>query len=98
MGLKKYSVLVGPDEIEVVTASKTLEELGVTLYANLKCLTLIPASVGIFWADGEATAGVNPLPSKGVEIKTTKTMASTREFVVASGTIKMQVVQEGGGG
>ncbi len=96
MGLKKYSVFVGPDEIEVATASKTLEELGITLYANLKCLTLIPASAGIFWADGEATAGVNPLPSRGVEIKTTKIMASTREFIVVSGTIKMQVIQEGG--
>ncbi|KKK51746.1 hypothetical protein LCGC14_3111850, partial [marine sediment metagenome] len=60
MGLKRYTTFIGPDEIEVVTTSKTLEELGVTLYDDLRCLTLIPISAGIFWADGEATAGVNP--------------------------------------
>lgn len=97
MGLKRYTTFIGPDEIEVVTTSKTLEELGVTLYDDLRCLTLIPISAGIFWADGEATAGVNPFPLKGAEMKIAKTLAATREFIVSSGTIKMQVIQEGGG-
>ena len=85
--LNNVSILAGPDEVEVITISKTLEELGITLHDDLKYLTLIPVSAGIFWADGEATVGVNPFPSQGAEIRITKSTGSTREFIVASNTI-----------
>lgn len=97
IGSNSMDMLAGPYEVEVTTESKSLEELGITLHNNLEYLTLIPAGVGIFWADGEATTGINPFPSSGAEIKIVKEAASTREFVTTSGTIKMQVIQEGGG-
>jgi len=56
---------------------------------------LIPANTGIFWGRGGAVANTNPLPTAGVEIVCSKTTISTYEFVVSSGTIKLQVVQEG---
>lgn len=91
------NLLAGPNEVEVTNESKTLEELGITLHDDLRCLTLIPVDVGIFWASGAAMAGANLFPSSGAAISIIKATASTLEFIVSSGTIKMQVVQEGGG-
>ena len=92
---KKHDLLGGPDYLTVTSVSKTLEELGVTLNAALTRITLLPDSVGIYWKDGVATSNDAPLPDACVEIDCTKSTIKTREFVTASGTIKMQFVQEG---
>lgn len=88
-------LLAGPEEVTVTTSTSTLTELELTLNDNLKKITLIPASSGIYWANGSATAGTNLLPAIGVEIICSKTIISAYEFVVSSGTIKLQVIQEG---
>lgn len=89
-----YSLSVGPDYVIVTTTSRTLEEMGVTLVDNLKRITLLPDSVGIYWKDGVVTSNDAPLPDASIELDCTKDAIATREFVTASGTVKMQVVQE----
>ncbi len=91
-------LLAGPDEIEISeTESKTLEDMGITLDANLKKITLIPRCAGIFWADGEAKKDVCPLPAGVVSIDCSKDAISTRQFISNKKPIKMSVIQEGSG-
>lgn len=90
-----YDLLAGPNEVTVTTSSLTLAELGLTPNASLRRITIMPKSSGIYWANGAATAGVNPIPMPGLEIDCTATSIGTREFIVASGTITMEVTQEG---
>ncbi len=93
---KKHDLLAGPDYKIVTTTSRTLEQMGVTLNAALTRVTLIPDSIGIYWANGTATSTSSAkLPDASIEIDCSKDTIATREFVVASGTVKMMVMQEG---
>jgi hypothetical protein len=90
------TLLAGPDYVTVTTSSQTLEELlGTALDDDITVITLIPVSAGIFWADGTATASSSPLPTGGIALGCRKAAIDTREFITASGTVKMAVVQEG---
>lgn len=90
------TLLAGPDYATVTTSSQTLEELlGAAVDTDIMLVTLVPDSAGIFWADGVATSGSAPLPAGGIELNCRKTVMDTREFITASGTVKMFVVQEG---
>ena len=93
--IEALNLLSGPNYISVDTVSKTLVTLGITLNDNVKKVTLVPDGSGIFWKDGTVTVNDAPLPVGGVEITCRKNSIATREFIVASGTVKMQVVQEG---
>lgn len=91
------SVLAGPTKVTVDNTAngKTLATLlGAALNADLKVLTLIPASVGIYWAAGNASAASAWMPAGGVEITTAKTAADAFKFYAAA-NIEMVVVQEG---
>ena len=91
-------LLAGPDEIAVddTANGKSLATLlGKAVDGELNTLTLLPAAAGIFWACGNATAAVNPLPAGGIELHLTKTKADALRFITASGTVKMSVLQEG---
>jgi len=95
--INEQDTLAGPDYVSVTDASKTLATLlGTALQTNVKRITLVPDSSGIFWIAGTAVAATSaPLPSSGVELSVRKTYADTLQFITASGTVKMQIIQEG---
>jgi hypothetical protein len=87
----------GPDVVTVdsTATGKTLATLlGKALSAALSKLTLIPATAGVYWASGSASAASAPLPIGGVEVAIGKTEADLLKFYAAS-SITMTVVQEG---
>ena len=88
-------LLDGPQYVTVNTVSKTLEGLGITLQDNVKRVTIIPDGTGIYWADGTASSSSAPFPVGGLEIYCRKASIQGHEFVTASGTVNMQVLQEG---
>lgn len=89
-------LISGPETVAVDSDTQTLSELGIALDANIRRITLIPENSGISWADGAATAGVNPLPNAVTQIDCTRAQILTREFVCpAASTYDMQVIQEG---
>lgn len=90
--------LAGPDFVSVDTTAtgKTLATLlGEALNTGLKKLTLVPASAGVFWKDGNVAVTDSPVPTGGVELNIGKTQADTLKFIANSGTIGMMVYQEG---
>lgn len=93
---EKLNLLSGPDLISVTTTSSTLATLlSATLNKSLKQLTLIPVGAGIYWKQGTVTSNDAELPSNGISIACKKDVADKLQFIVASGTIDMQVLQEG---
>jgi hypothetical protein len=92
----EHTLLAGPDYVSVTNTSKTLATLlGSALDTDITRVTLVPDSAGIFWADGTAEASSAPLPTGGIELNCRKAVMDTREFITASGTVKMFVIQEG---
>ena len=78
--------------VDSTATGKTLATLGVTISASLKRLALIPASAGVYYALGSASASSPPLPETGIEFAATATKAGTLKFYSAS-SITMTVMQ-----
>lgn len=94
--INEQNTLAGPDYVSVTDTSATLATLlSTALQTGIKRLTLVPDSAGIFWNAGVATSSTAPLPSSGIELSVRKTYADTLQFITASGTVKMQIIQEG---
>jgi len=89
--------LAGPHKVTVdntATGKALATLLGAALDAELKLLTLIPASAGVYWAAGSASAASPWLPTGGVELHVTADDAAALKFYSAT-NIDMLVVQEG---
>lgn len=97
------AMLTGTDDtllgVKVVTVDntangKTLATLTVTIDPNVEYLTFVPATAGIYWAIGNASASTAWIPAGGIQIKCKAFQAATLKFYAAT-SIAMQVVQEG---
>ncbi len=91
----ELDLLAGPDVAIVNATSTTLHDLGVEIEPNIRRIILIPHATAIFWADGTATTGSTDMLTTQIELNVSFDTISTREFIVASGTINLYVIQEG---
>jgi hypothetical protein len=82
------------DKVTVTNASKTFAELGVTISPQLMRISIQPATTGVFWAMGTATTSSPQLFNGFSNFICTGASLTTMEFIVASGTIEMTIVQE----
>ena len=97
-----YDVLAGPTEVSVTTTTATLAALlaaaspAGALDDGLHVLTLIIQGAGVAWANGAAAvAATNDLSAGTHELRIQADNAALLQFICASGTVKMSVVQEG---
>jgi len=90
------TLLAGPDLVSVTATSggKTLATLlGKAVMGSLTRLALYPASAGIYFASGAASAASAPLPAGGIDLPIRKSEADLLTFYGA--TIGMTVIQIG---
>ena len=92
------TLLAGPDLVAVDNSEngQTLSTLlGKAVFSSLTRLVLIPASAGIYFASGAASAASAPLPAAGIDLPCRKSEADELRFVVAGDAVGMTIVQVG---
>lgn len=92
-------LLSAPAVVTITTGSQTLADLmtaaGASVGASLKRLTLKPQDPGIYWNSGAAATTSTATLNEAVEMGCDKAAADALQFIVASGTVKLEIVQEG---
>lgn len=82
--------------VDATAGGKTLETLlGTALQANLERLTLIPSSPGIYRSLGGTPSITTGQVPAVFQVDITKSVADTYKFITGTGSITMQVIQEG---
>ncbi len=97
MSAEELTKILAINKIVVTTATKTLEQLGLTVVNGMVKLTIIRISgTTIYWNFGAAaTTSTAPVPSGGASFGSDPVNVGLLQFIVASGTEDMTVIQEG---
>ncbi len=83
-------------DVDTTAGGKSLATLmGAALSADLKRLALVPASGGVYRSKAGTPSASTPEVPAVLTLLVNKTTADTYKFITASGTVAMQVIQEG---